>query len=311
MSNDLNHSNDFRGVWIDVLTPIDKEFNIHEPLLKNHLRNLSAKGFEKFVLFGHGGEGAYFSSEEKLSTLQKVIAEGFAPSNLCLGVCTSAVPDAVNLISKAYERGVRHFLVAPPVLFHPLASSGITAFFTQVINKIHQPDWHLFIHQLGNISEAPENSIVDLLQSHPNTLAGIVDQSVHINNTMDLIRSFGSHLKVIPTHETNFKLLKPNTVISIMANLIPDDLSHLLHGDMPAQVTKIVGMKVKQPDEKFAELEKYIANYPPIPAMKLMLSQFYRQSDWENVRPPQVHLDNDGKEAIMKAFKAFNSSPNR
>ena len=47
MSNDLNHANDFRGVWIDVLTPIDKEFNIHEPLLKNHLRNLSGQSSEK------------------------------------------------------------------------------------------------------------------------------------------------------------------------------------------------------------------------------------------------------------------------
>ena len=51
MENVSIANNKLCGVWIDILNPLQPDFNIDEKRLLAHLRNLSAKGFERFVLF--------------------------------------------------------------------------------------------------------------------------------------------------------------------------------------------------------------------------------------------------------------------
>jgi len=121
-----------------------------------HLRNLSAKGFERFVLFGYAGEGASFTNDEKLSALKRVISEGVEPSNICLGINTSAIVDAVTLINKAYEKGVKRFLVTPPIYYQPLVNESITDYFENLLKRVGLADWQLYIHQLGGAADAPE-----------------------------------------------------------------------------------------------------------------------------------------------------------
>jgi hypothetical protein len=93
---------------------------------------------------------------------------------------------------------------------------------------------------------------------------------------MDLIKSFAGQVLVIPTHEANIQILRPNTTISVMANLIPNVLKHVLENQGVSQAIKIAGMKIRQPDERISELQKIMTNYPSTAAMKLLLSHHYR-----------------------------------
>ena len=306
MENVSIANNKLCGVWIDVLNPLQPDFNIDEKRLLAHLRNLSAKGFERFVLFGYAGEGASFTNDEKLSALKRVISEGVEPSNICLGINTSAIVDAVTLINKAYEKGVKRFLVTPPIYYQPLVNESITDYFENLLKRVGLADWQLYIHQLGGAADAPEASLSELYRSHSEIFCGIVDQDTHVNHTMDLVKSFARQVLVIPTHEANIQILRPNTAISVMANLIPNVLKHVLENQGVSQAIKIAGMKIRQPDERIIELQKIMTNYPSTAAMKLLLSQHYRQSEWGLVRPPQGKLGNDAKESLIKAFKSFN-----
>ena len=310
MTNAANTESSLHGVWIDALVPLNAELNIDELRLVSHLRNLSAKGFEKFVLFGYGGEGASFSIQEKLSTLKHVMAEGVEPGHLCMGVSTSALPDAVSLICQSHDKGIKRFLICPPLHYQSLVSRGATDYFEQLIRRVGPIDWQLYIHQLGGTADLPVASLAELFQSHSQVFSGIVDQDSHINHTMDLMKSFSGRVQVIPTHEPNYKGLKPQTVLSVMANFIPNVVTHILANDMPPQATKTAGMKIRLPDERVLELEKFLADYPAIAAMKLMLAQHYRQAEWEFVRPPQASLGKEAKESLMKAFKSFNLAAN-
>jgi dihydrodipicolinate synthase/N-acetylneuraminate lyase len=310
MTNPANANSNFHGVWIDALVPLNAELNIDEVRLVSHLRNLSAKGFEKFVLFGFGGEGASFSIQEKLSTLKRVIAEGVEPGNLCMGVSTSALLDGVTLIRQSHDKGVKRFLICPPLHHQSLVSAGATDYFEQLIQRVGPIDWQLYIHQLGGSADLPETSLAELFQNHSEIFSGIVDQDSHINHTMDLMKSFSGRVQVIPTHEPNYKGLKPQTVVSVMANFIPNVVTHVLANDMPLQANKAAGMKVRLPDERVLELEKFLSDYPAIAAMKLMMAQHHRQEEWELVRPPQARLGKEAKELLMKAFKTFNLAAN-
>ena len=299
------------GVWPDVLVPLTPELTIDLPKLASHIRNLEVKGVEHFTLFGYAGEGASFSVDEKLAALTHLIHAGLEPDAILLGVNTTALTDAAKLIDQAHAQGVRRFLVAPPTFYQPVTNRSVIDFFDQLIAKVHAPDWKLYLHALGGAySEISEPVVADLLRTHPQTLAGVVDQDPHEAHTLDFIRSFGAQMSITSTHEPNLKSLKPVGTVSVLANFIPGVIKHLLENEMPVQTHQVAGMKVRQPDERVVELLNLMGELPHVAVLKLMLSMHYRQLGWELVRPPQTRLSNEARDLMMKAFKTFNLLPN-
>lgn len=299
----------FQSVWPDVLTPLQADLRIDEAKLSAHLRNLSAKGLEHFVLFGKTGEGSAFSSDEKLSAVTHVIGSGVAGADILLGVQSSSFSEVAQFICQAHALGVRRFLVSAPQYGLPLSHLALSDYFDQMIQQVNQNDWHLFIHQLSgsnHASDLPEATLADLLKMHPQVFAGIVDQDTHVNHTVDLIRSFGKDIAVASCHEPNLSILNPTACVSALANVIPNIMQRLMAHKVPAQATKVPGMKVAKPDDRVLELMALLGNHPTIAAMKLMLSQHYRTESWAHVRPPQSTLTPEGRNTLLQAFKTFN-----
>ena len=304
----------FHGVWVDALVPLQADLNIDEPKLASHLRNLSAKGFEQFVLFGQAGEGITFSAEEKLSAVAHVIEAGVEANNILLGVSSSSYSDVAQFIRKAYAKGVRRFLVSAPLYDNPYSNLGLFDYFDQIIKQANQINWQLFIHQLGGKNQASdlqEVTLADLKKAHPSILTGIVDQDVHVNHTVELIRAFGTTLTVASCHEPNLTILHPTDVcVSALANVMPNVIKHLMAHDIVNNATKIPGMKDAMPDDRVTQLMTIFGNYSLVAPLKLMLSQHYRMESWERVRPPHTELTKEAKEKLMVAFRSFNLQAN-
>lgn len=304
-----NPANKLIGVWPDVLVPLDADLRIDEVKLCAHLRNLSAKGFEHFVLFGQAGEGASFSADEKLSAVAHAVDAGVDAQNILLGVQASSFTEAAQLIHRAYEKGVRRFLVSGPMYGQPFSHIALFDYFDQLIRQVQRNDWQLFIHQLGGVhatTDLPEVTLAELRKAHPLIFVGLVDQDPHVNHTVDLIRSFGTEITVASCHEPNLTILKPTVCVSALANVIPNIIQHLINDDFVNNATKIPGMKVAKPDDRVVELMTILGDYPTVAALKLILSQHYRMETWERVRPPQNTLTKEGRVALLAAFKTFN-----
>ena len=312
MPNTFNGIN-FQGVWVDALTPLQENLSIDETKLCAHIRNLCAKGIEQFVLFGQAGEGASFSSDEKLSAVSHVMASGLEAKNILLGVQSSSFSEAAQCIRKAYDLGVRRFLVSGPLHGQPFTHLTLFEYVDQLIQRVGHDDWQLFVHQLGGLSHAadfPEVTLNDLHKVHPRICVGVVDQDVHMNHTVDLIRSFGETMAIAPCHEPNLSVLKLKVCVSAFANLIPHVVQHLLVEETPHNATQIPGMKIAKPDDRVVELMNLLGSYPAIAALKLLLSQHYHTPSWERVRPPQSALTQEAKTALLNTFKAFNLQAN-
>jgi 4-hydroxy-tetrahydrodipicolinate synthase len=296
-----------------VLTPLQADLRIDEAKLCAHLRNLSAKGLERFVLFGQAGEGTSFSADEKLSAITHIMAAGVAGTDILLGVQSSSFSEAAQFIRKAHALGVRRFLVSAPQYGLPFSHVALFDYFDHLIKQVNLSDWQLFIHQLSgsnHASDMPEATLADLRKVHPQIFVGIVDQDVHVNHTIDLIRSFGTDIAITSCHEPNLSILKPTVCVSALANVIPNIMQQLIAHHAPEQATQIAGMKVAKPDDRVVELMTLLGDYPPIAAMKLLLSQHYRMESWEHVRPPQSTLTKEGRVALLGAFKTFNLQAN-
>jgi 4-hydroxy-tetrahydrodipicolinate synthase len=298
-----------QGVWVDTLTPLQDNLSIDEGKLCAHLRNLSAKDAEQFVLFGQAGEGASFSNDEKLSAISHVIAAGLEAENILLGVQSSSYTEAAQCIRKAYAQGVRRFLVPAPLHGHPFTHLALFEYFDQLIRQVGHDDWQLYVHQLGDMNHTanlPEATFTDLLKVRPQRLAGVVDQDIHMSHTVDLIRSLGDAMTVTPCHEPNLASLKLKVCVSALANLTPHVVQHLLVDEGTHTATQIPGMKVAKPEDRVVELMTVLGTYPSIAAMKALVAQHYRMESWERVRPPQSTLTKEAKTALLAAFKTFN-----
>lgn len=302
------HQDDISGVWVDVLTPLKTDFNVDVVRLCAHVRNLSAKGMQRFAVFGYAGEGACFSSAEKLNALTHLIQSGVSAQDVMLGVSSTTMADAVQLIRSAHDLGIQRFLVTPPLHYQPIGQSAMLAFFQQLIRQVNLSHWQLYLHQLGGASrlDVPEATINELKREFPLVVRGVVDQDMHPSHTLDLMRAFRSELIVIPTYEANVVVLKPTVVLSAFANLIPLVIKHLLSHDMGTQTTVISGMKVRKPDDRVTELMAVIGDQPMIASLKLFLSMHFRQADWELVRPPLMGISPNAHEALLKSFKNYN-----
>jgi len=302
------HPERLPSVWVDVLTPLKSDFNVDVMRLCAHVRNLSAKGVQRFAIFGYAGEGACFSNAEKLDALTHLISSGIPAQDLMLGVSSTTMTDAVQLIKSAHKAGVQRFLVAPPLHYQPIGQAAMLDFFRQLIRQVNLSPWQLYLHQLGGASrlDVAEATISELRREFPSVLAGIVDQDIHPSHTLDLMRSFTPQLAVIPTHEANLVVLKPAATLSALANLIPIVIQHILSHDTATQTTVMSGMKVRKPDDRVTELMTAIGDQPMIAALKLFLSLHYHQTEWELVRPPLMRVSSTAHEPLLKAFKNFN-----
>lgn len=308
MLQPATRQDDISGVWVDVLTPLKADFNIDVARFCAHVRNLSAKDVKRFTVFGYAGEGACFSNSEKLDALTHLIHSGVSAQDLMLGVSATTTADATQLIRSAHDLGIQRFLVTPPLHYQPIGQSAMLAFFQQLIQQVNLNHWQLYLHQLGGVSrlDVAEATINELKRSYPSVLTGVVDQDIHPSHTLDFMRSFASQLIVIPTHEANLTLLKPKVTVSALANLIPTVVKHILANDMAAQTTAISGMKIRKPDDRVTELMTAMGDQPMIAALKLFLSMYYHQTEWELVRPPLMRVSANARENLLKSFKNFN-----
>lgn len=299
-------------VWPDLVLPLQNDLSIDAAKFTAHVRNLASKGIQKFVLFGYAGEGASFSAHEKLSVLDALAHSGFALEDFLLGINTSALQEASSLISRAFDLGVRKFLISSPTYYEEINDPAQLAFYDHLITLVNRPNWQIFIHQLGGMSpsDLPSSVISELLRSHPEHIHGIVDEDPRASRCVGFLESFGEKVLVTSAHETNLLLLKSPIAVSALANLIPGVVSEILGKNKPQQKTKIAGMKVKSPDERVVGLLKVLGDHPRIASLKFLISLHYRQSNWDTVRPPQSGLSDKSREVLVKAFKAFNLLPN-
>ncbi|MBU6224704.1 MAG: dihydrodipicolinate synthase family protein [Burkholderiales bacterium] len=299
-------------VWPDLVLPLKDDLSVDTTKFTAHVRNLASKGIQKFVLFGYAGEGASFSTEEKLSVLAVLAQSGFALEDFLLGVNTSVLHEASALISRAHSLGVRQFLVSSPTFYDAVTDTAKIAFYTHLINQVGLPNWQIFIHQLGGSSASDLSSFVvsELLRSHPQHISGVVDQDPRASRCVGFLESFGGKALVTNCHETNLLMLRPPIAVSALANLIPGVVGGILGKGMAEQKTKFAGMKVKSPDERVISLMAVIGNQPLIASIKFLISVHYRQNNWDIVRPPQSGLSDKSREDLAKAFKAFNLLPN-
>jgi len=306
MTTISHESHAFSGVWASVPTPLKADLNIDLIRLNSHIRTLLAKGVHGVLLFGEMGEGSLFDVDEKLTALAYLIAQGIPANAIMLSASCTNMNDSLKLIQQALQHEIHGVTVMPPSYEQEISEQGLIDYVDQLIGRVNQPNWRLYLLLNAQKISMPDAVIEDLLRKHPNHIVGMIDEGANPTHTLDLLKSFGDKVDISSTHEMNHKLLKSRGVVSPLANLLPRVIIGMSTSASQTQAHSVPGLKVKQGDERVQELVTLLGKYPSTLAMKFILSIIYRDADWARSRPPLGELPLASREYFNKAMKAFN-----
>jgi 4-hydroxy-tetrahydrodipicolinate synthase len=299
-------SNAFSGIWPDVPTPLKADWSIDHTRLHSHVRTLFSKGAHGILLFGEMGEGSLFDVEEKLTALELLIAQGIPASEIMLCASCSNMNDSVKLIRRALELGLHGISIMPPSFDQEANEQGIVDFFDQLIVRVNQPAWRLYMVLNAKKIAISASAIEVVLRKHSALVVGLIDEGTQSAHTLDLLKAFGDKVDVSSTHEMHHKLLKSRGVISALANILPRVLIGMSTSATQEQKKTVPGLKVKQGDERVQELITVLGKHPSTVAMKFILSLIYRDIDWARSRAPLGELPATSREYFNKSMKTFN-----
>jgi 4-hydroxy-tetrahydrodipicolinate synthase len=306
MSVITHQSHAFSGVWASVPTPLKADLNIDHTRLNSHIRTLFAKGVHGILLFGEMGEGSLFDVPEKLIALEYLIAQGIPANAIMLSASCANMNDSTKLIQHALKLEVHGVTVMPPSYEQQISEQGLIDYFDQLIARVNQPEWRLYLLLNAKKVTIPDAVIEGLLSKHPTHIVGLIDEAANSTYTLDLLKSFGDKVDISSTHEMNHKLLKSRGVISPLANLLPRVIIGMSSSSSQTQAHSVPGLKVKQGDERVQELLTVLGKYPITLAMKFILSIIYRDADWARSRAPLGELPLASREYFNKTMKTFN-----
>jgi dihydrodipicolinate synthase/N-acetylneuraminate lyase len=129
---------EFHGVFPYLVSPIDDEGRVSEPVLSRLVGDLIAAGVHGLTPLGSTGEFAYLNRQQRHRVVEVVVQAAAGRVPVVAGVAATTITDAVEQV-RAYEAlGVDGILAILEAYF-PLAEDGVVAYFSAIANATALP----------------------------------------------------------------------------------------------------------------------------------------------------------------------------
>lgn len=161
------------GAYAPIPTPLDAGGLLDPIALDLHLGFLADEGLDGALIMGTNGEFPSFEVSERLA-LAEAAARFAHGLSLMLGVGSSALPEAIQLVQAAKYFGYSSVLLPPPFYFRSAPIEGLVAFFRMVLDSAEIPVLLYHIPQVTGIEIS--DAILDGIADHPR-YGGVKDSS--------------------------------------------------------------------------------------------------------------------------------------
>jgi 4-hydroxy-tetrahydrodipicolinate synthase len=272
-----------RGICCPTLTPVDGDGAPCIELLLEHCRWVLAQGCAGIVLFGTTGEANSFTTAERRSVLEAVVAGGIPAASLIAGTGCCAAGDTVELTTHALSLGVHRMLVLPPFYYKNVSDRGVIDAYARTIDAVGDARLRFFFYRIPQLSGVDIHPpvIEALLSRFPATIAGLKDSSGDWASTASLCDAFGPVMDVMVGSERFLSMALAKGAagcVTATANLVPHRLAELYD-------TRDAALQ-----QRAVELRDEVEKTPVIPTLKAKTAERTGDARWRNVRPPLVPL---------------------
>jgi len=285
-----------RGIVAASITPVTADFHIDVARLKTHLDHLFASGCSFVSTFGTTGEGASFSTAEKIEALRALKAQGLDMGRQLPAIMTPTLDDAVTSLIAYGELGCRAALVLPP-FYYGTSEEGVAAFFDALIMRTEaQTKIELVLYNIPQLSRfrfSPK-LVGELIRRHGSRIAGIKDSTGDLESGLTFVRSF-PELAIFTGDDRVLPTLIQNGgagMIGGMPNLFARDLV-ALYGN-PAS---------KELLEKQTRRIEAVDAHGSLVALKAGLAHYRDDESLARAMPPLLALGRQDRVMLIELFE--------
>jgi 4-hydroxy-tetrahydrodipicolinate synthase len=291
-----------RGVIAPTLTPFNDDMSIARDLYIAHAKRCLADGCVGLAPFGTTSEALSVGIDERMETLEALVAAGVPASCLIPGTGLTSLPDTLRLTRHAVELGCAGVLVLPPFYFKDVADDGLYEYFRRLVDGAADDRLQIYLYHIPQVAGVgiPVDLVRRLHRDFPQTIVGIKDSTGDWENTRALLGIEG--LIVYPGSELPLMEaleLGAMGAISATANINAGGIAEVIRlfdaGD------KVAAAAVHETVKKF---RLTVQGYAPIPAQKRLIALATGDARWANTRPPLLPMSIADGQALADRLAA-------
>ncbi len=279
-----------KGIVGAALTPVTEDYEVDVAALKKHCDALLDEGCEYVSVFGTTGEGASFSSQQKVDALRSLAHLGMNMSKHIPAVISSSVDEAALLYKAISELGCRAALIIPP-FYYQASQAGVVDFYRAVVKKSGGIRLEVVLYNFpffSGVKFTPSlvQAVIDALGDR---VIGIKDSTGNLEEGMTLIQSF-PQLSIFTGDDRILRRMVQAGgagMIGGMTNLFAKDAVAMYAGQHDPSIDQMAAQRIEAVDSNGGLI-----------ALKALLSDRYGLPSFNRLMPPLLRLDSDIASAL-------------
>jgi 4-hydroxy-tetrahydrodipicolinate synthase len=181
-----------RGVLAPVVTPFKADLSPDPERLIAHCQRLLSQNCG-LAVFGTNSEANSMAMEERMMLLDALLAAGVDAARMMPGTGCCSITEIVRLTAQAVRHGCAGVLMLPPFYYKEVGDEGLFRYFSEVIQRVGDARLRIYLYHIPPIAIVgiTPKLVERLLDTYPETIAGMKDSSGDWNNT----KTFGTFAK--------------------------------------------------------------------------------------------------------------------
>jgi len=293
------------GVFAASVTPLTKDFYIDHPALEKHCRWLLENGNDGICFMGTTGEANSFSVQERMIALNHLAIAGIPTEKLLVGTGCSSLEETITLTKHALSHDVSGVLVLPPFYYKQVSDDGLFDYFSLLIKRVANPSLKIYLYHFPKMTGVPFSIplVSRLAKAYPETVVGMKDSGGDWSNMKAVLDALPGFRLYAGTEKYFLDVLNTGGAGCISATTN-------VSGNIASKVYKTKdSSEASKWQEKLTAAREAFEGYSFIAAVKQWLSEWHKNPDWLNIRPPNTRLNEEQINQLKKRLEGINWRP--
>lgn len=238
----------FQGLYTAIVTPFDKNGNLNEAKLREHIKFQADNGVDGIVPAGTTGENPTFKDND-YDRIFNICAEEAKEHNIKViaGCGSNDTRKAIDLCKKASEAGCHGALVITPYYNKP-NQKGLLAHFTKVADESPLPVVMYNVPSRTSVNIDVETAV--RLSSHDNIVA-LKEASASLMQVQDIIDGCDGKMDILSGEDAltySIMAVGGKGVICVTSNIVPKEMKELVDAMLNKDFEKGLELQMKLKD---------------------------------------------------------------